>query len=399
MKVLYVWDADYPWDIRVDKICTTLAQRGWEVHLVCRNRARKQVYEEDGGLYIHRLPALKMNSELLNNLYGFPAFFSPIWLRCIKDVAVEYEVDVIIVRDLPLALTAVKVGRSVGKPVVFDMAECYPELIRLIWKYEPFRFLNIFVRNPFLADVIESKVLSKVDHTFVMIEESKERLVKRGVSNENITIVSNTPVNERFENAESTYPGVTDEHRGKMILLYVGLINFSRGLDTVLRGLRRYVELSNDVFLVVLGSGNASNQLKDMVSQLSLTRHVVFEGWVDNRAIPEYVASSSICLVPHHKCGHWDHTIPNKLFDYMAAGKPVLVSNVAPMERIVNRTHCGLVYRDPDPGDFAAQLARLRDGTFRDQLGGNGSRAVQAYYNWAQDSSRMIEALKGVTRR
>ena len=102
-----------------------------------------------------------------------------------------------------MAPAAIAMGKLNRVPVVLDMAESYPELIRLVWKYEPFKVANLFARNPYIVDVIENVVLKSVIHVFAMVEESRDRLIAKGVPRSKITIVSNTPVPGRFENANS----------------------------------------------------------------------------------------------------------------------------------------------------------------------------------------------------
>ena len=399
MKVLYLWDSDYPWDIRVEKTCETLLSNQWEVHLVCGNRKRRPVEETYEGIQIHRMPFLSKKLGIMNDILTFPVFFSPVWLKRIYQVCKSESIDIIIARDLPMALAAIAVGKMRGIPVILDMAECYPELIRLIWKFEPFRIQNIFVRNIAIVDLVERIVLRHIDHVFVMVEESRQRLLDKNFPDSKITIVSNTPIIQKFSTAEATYPGLLSAHRnGKLILLYVGLLNHSRGLDTVIESLAEYVRKDSNVYLVILGSGKAENFLKNLVKELELDEFVGFEGWVDNKRVPEYVASSDICLVPHHKCSHWDNTIPNKLFDYMATGKPVFVSNAEPTERIVHETECGLVYRDYDKSSFVTQLMKLRDKTVRNTLGNNGIRAINEFYNWNNDSSRMLSSMRRLVK-
>ena len=399
MKVLFVWDSDYPWDIRVEKVCATLVSNRWDVHLVCRNKLRKPVEGIYNGIHLHRLPFLSPKLGSLNNMFTFPAFFSPIWLFHINKIARQQNPDLIIVRDLPMALAAIIIAKIHNIPVILDMAEPYPEMIRLIWKFEPFKISNILVRNPFLADIIEKITLKYVDHIFVMVEESKNRLVSKGVSSDKITIVSNTPVLERFQEASATFPGTLDKHKGKLILLYVGLLNLSRGLDTVLESLSQFIKINDNFILVLLGTGNAVEHLKCMAKKLKIEKHVSFEGWVDNKLVPEYIASSDICLVPHHKCGHWDNTIPNKLFDYMAASKPFMVTNVDPMRRIVQQANCGLIYIDYDTESFTSKLLQLQDISYRKELGLNGIKAVREHYNWDNDSTVMLEGVKKVLKQ
>jgi len=106
--------------------------------------------------------------------------------------------DLIIVRDLPLAPLALVVARARGIPVVLDMAECYPEMLRARWKFGGATPVDALVRNPWLADILERATTRRVDHTLVMVEESRDRLLALGVSGDRVTIVSNTPVLSRL---------------------------------------------------------------------------------------------------------------------------------------------------------------------------------------------------------
>jgi glycosyltransferase involved in cell wall biosynthesis len=229
-----------------------------------------------------------------------------------------------------------------------------------------------------------------------MVEESKKRLLAKGVNDNKISIVSNTPVLERFQKARKTFPGTIKQHQGKLILLYVGFLNFSRGLDMVIKSLNHLKNINKDFFLVMLGTGTAEEYLNKLVVKLALDDYVAFEGWIDNKIVPEYISSSDICIVPHYKCNHWDNTIPNKLFDYMATGKPVLVSDVTPMKRIVKETNCGLVYENKNIASFVDQLKKLQDDNYRMVLGQNGMNAIKKFYNWNHDSQRMWESINKV---
>src|SRR4051812_3724988 len=105
MIICHIWDADYPWDVRVEKISDSLSKKH-EVHLVCRNTARRPRYERINGSTIHRLPCLPKLFGRMQRLVGFPAFFNPIWVYMIWQTVRTTNADMILVRDLPLALTA-----------------------------------------------------------------------------------------------------------------------------------------------------------------------------------------------------------------------------------------------------------------------------------------------------
>lgn len=394
MKVLFIFDSDYPWDIRVEKICDTLTANGCDVHLVCRNEKRCSPEDTYQGTKIHRIGLPKWIPQWLNSVVTFPVFFNPLWFFQIFRTIRRHGMQIVIVRDLPVALAAVAASRLCGVPVVLDMAECYPELLRAVWKFEPVKILNAFVRNPILADLIERITLHSVNHTLVVVEEARERLIQLGIDKVAISLVSNTPHPDRFAEAPASFPGSLEVQRGKFILMYVGFVNYSRGLDIIVQALSRFVEDTKRVHLVLVGSGNAVTHLKDLVRRLQLEAFVSFEGWVENSLIPKYIASADVCLIPHRKCTHWDNTIPNKLFDYMAASKPVLASDVTPMKRIVSQVQCGLIYKDDDPNDCFAQLLKLKDETFRKSLGDRGVQAVAECYNWGMDAPRLMRGLQ-----
>jgi glycosyltransferase involved in cell wall biosynthesis len=393
-SALFIWDSDYPWDIRVEKICDTLLTNRWDVHIVCRNESRHPPEDTYRGTKIHRIGLPDWIPKWINSMITFPAFFNPLWLFRILRAIRRYQIQIVIVRDLPMALAAVAVSRLCGIPVVLDMAECYPELLRAVWKFEPVRVVNALVRNPFLADLVEQITLRSVDHTLVVVEEAQERLIRMGLDKGLITIVGNTPRHDRFIEAVASFPGSLNSQRGKLILMYVGFVNYSRGLDIVISALSRFVEHTEQVQLVLVGGGNAVESLRHLVRQLRLEDFVSFEGWVDNSIVPNYIASADVCLIPHRKCTHWNNTIPNKLFDYMAAGRSVLASDVTPMKRIMSQVQCGLFYKDDDSNDCYAHLLRLTDKSFRESLGERGKRAVVGNYNWDVDSPRLLEGLQ-----
>lgn len=389
MKILFVYDGEYPWDIRVEKLCNSFLKHQHEVHMVCRNKARKLKNEIYNQINIHRISSLPAFFGKLNEAVTFPAFFSPFWLVEIYVQARNNKCELIIVRDLPMALAAVWVGKILQIPVVLDMAECYPEMLKCIREFEGFKFKNTFLRNPLLAYIVENRVMKKIDAVMVMVEESRARLLKKGVNINKIFIVSNTPEVEKFKEISCGY---TAENGIK--LLYVGLISRSRGIDVCISAVKKYIEITgNKIIFNIAGTGGDSTRLHKIASDLGIEDKVNFLGWIENENVPELISKNNVCVVPHRRCTHWDNTIPNKLFDYMAAARPVLVSDVLPMRRIVSETKSGLIFRDADIDDFVAKLICLSDPKARDEFGNNGASAVVHKYNWHNEETEIVKIL------
>ena len=395
MIICHIWDADYPWDVRVEKICNSLIRKH-EVHLVCRNSLRRPRYERLGKLHVHRLPCLPPYTGKLNNLIGFPAFFNPLWLYAIWRTVRRTRANLILVRDLPLALTAVAVGRLAQIPVVLDMAENYPALISDLWGRRQFSVVNLFVRNPALVSIVEQVSLKFCDHILVVIEESRDRLVARGALPSKISLVRNTPTVERLVETERSLDKVVVRDRDSLILVYLGLLEWPRGIETAIRAIATVRTRNPNVRLLIVGAGRDEREFRVLVEQMNLQEHVQFLGWLDYGAAIRVIDESDIGLVPHHATESWNTTIPNKLFDYMSKGKPVIVSNAKPVERIVREEQCGVVFHEKDPEDLARAVVSLEPHAVRNAMGLRGRKAIRERYNWAVDEESLYRALERV---
>jgi len=392
MRIGVVFDGDYPWDIRVWKVATCLVDHGHEVHLVCRNIARRPEEEAVEGVRVHRLRPLA--SARLNALVSFPAFLNPAWIGRIAEVVRAHDIEALIVRDLPLALAAVAVGRRHGVPVLLDMAENYPAMLRDMRRFERFRLQNVLVRNPLLAGFVERIALRLVDHVVVVIEEARDRLLKAGFRADRISIVRNTPKIEltRFPTAWGT-PACDAT---KLTVVFVG------GLDLAMRGLEEALEMfaaairrAPELRMTIIGDGLWKGNFEAQARTLGIGECVEFAGRLEYQRALFEVQRADIGLIPHRVTAHANSTIPNKLFEYMLLGKPVLATDVAPIRRVLNEAECGVVYRTREEG--VETLIRLRDTTLRRRLGENGRRAVLDRYRWDHDGARLVQAVARLT--
>src|SRR2546422_366231 len=327
LKVCYVYHDQYPWDVRVEKILHSLAGAGIETFLVSRNRSgfprREDIHEL---IHIHRLP--RGFGRIDRAIMNFPAFFSPFWIKELCSTVRRFDIDLILVRDLPLAPTACLVGKFLGRPVFMDMAEDYPAMIQDTWTYRGPHFLDYLIRNPRVLAILERIVVRSLDGCFVVSQESQQRVQRlMGSATLPVWVIGNTPP---APSTDKPLPHPLrdrlDAHGG-LKLLYVGGLEEARGLDTVLKALQLIVPKLKDILLVVVGEGTAGHTLKLLVRELGIERNVIFAGFIDHEHVPSIIEGADIGLVPHYVTKHTNSTIPNKFFDYMAQGKPVLVSN------------------------------------------------------------------------
>lgn len=391
MKVGILWQVVYPWDIRMEKIIKVLVNDGHEVHLVSKGKEGLPVFEREGGQTIHRLRIEPIRGlGTLTRLLGAPLPINPYWyfkaLRAFREAGVEC----LVVRDLPLALLAGILGRRLKIPVFFDMAENYPAALVAYNKsiYKPFLF-----GNGWLPKQYEKLSLRYMEHVFVVAEEQIERLAGVGMDRSRISAVMNTPDVEYYRDCVRRQSAEPVEV-GRENLLYIGKVDAHRGVDLLLRAMPTISNRHPKAVLHIAGDGTEKKALEALAVALGVADHVVFHGWVSFEMVPGLISRSTVCFIPHLRSEHTETTIPNKIFDYMAFAKPVVVSDCAPLARIVGETRCGRVFRSGDPEDLGRQvLAILADPNLQ-SLGANGARAVAERYNWQRDAAVFLARLK-----
>jgi glycosyltransferase involved in cell wall biosynthesis len=388
---MHIWYADYPWDVRVQKVIVGLQQRGWLVDVVARNKRNLADHETVDGAVIHRLHSIRFLGRSLNGLLSFPAFLNPRWIWHIWRVARQTKPNVILVRDLPLAPAAIWVGRLLRVPVVLDMAEDYPGLLRALWETKVAKPLDLLVRNPAFASLVERWVLRRIDGVICVIEESAARVRSLGVAEPKITVVRNTPMTIEVPSNLRNNQGAGEA----LLIAYLGLIERHRGVHDLIRAVAECRRRNWPVGLVVVGDGVGLPEIRALATELNvLGRGVELLGRLENRSALEVISKADVGAIPHVPCAAWNTTIPNKLFDYMSLGLPVLASDVTPVQRIVIQEGCGVCYRSGDIMDLVSKIEELRSRSARTRMAAAGVAAVSERYNWIQDSERLDAALR-----
>jgi glycosyltransferase involved in cell wall biosynthesis len=399
LSICKIWDADYPWDIRVEKVSTSLVEAGHTVHLVCRNAARRPRHEAQGRFAIHRLPVIPQVLGPAHALCNFPQPVNPVWAHAIWRVVHDVKADLILVRDLPLAIPAALIGRRLRLPVVLDMAEHYAGMLRDRLRYTPISLLGRLARRPALARLVERMALRLVDRVIVVVEESRDRLLAEGVAADRITIVSNTPRLDQWEAAGPRLPAAKGHEVDDLCLLYLGNLDGSRGIDTVIRAVQAIATRGRRIAFRVIGGGPSFESLRRLARDLGVADRVHIEGRLPYARVRSLMAQADVGVIPHYATEAWNSTMPNKLFDYMLTGLPVLVSDARPTARIVRAERCGEVFRDRNVDDVVRCLLTFGDRALRSDMGHRGRRAVQRRFHWDVDARYLVDAIEATARR
>ena len=423
MHVCMLLGGTYPPDIRVEKEARALLAAEHEVTLFCHGGKEDLRYEAVDGVGVIRLrraDPVQRVVGLASGLTNLAVGVYPQWIRTL-DRALRGGADAIHVHDLPLVRTALVASASRNVPVIADLHENYPEALRQWRRRQNDGSLGERLRwglertgmSVSRLKRLERSCVAHADHVLTVCEEGKHHYVRDcGANPTEVSVIRNTVDLDRFDpylpgrdarsgsedGGDARPPGLSAFDESDFLATYVGRLGAHRGLETVLDALAR-LETSTTVpaRLVIVGPDDSENAdvLREHARRLGVADRLSFTGWVEFEDVPRYMAASDACLVPHAATPHTETTVPHKLFQYMAASRPVLATDVAPLQRIVEGAEAGLVTPAGDGEAMAEAIATLsRDPERADRLGRNGRRAVEERFDWARDA----EALRGIYR-
>ena len=378
-----VLESEFPPDVRVENEILALSEAGHEVHLACSTRKNRPQKELFGKAVIHRKTITPFIYKSSVGCLKFPFYFN-FWRSFIFNLIANEKFDAIHIHDLPLSKVGVEVKRRFNIPLIIDLHENWPALIKTAPHIQTFPGRLLSSNRQWIE--YERKMLPGADSIITVIEEAADRVIRLGIEPGKIYMVSNT-IN--FENLSIIVKKI---ETGAFTIFYGGAINRHRGLQIALKAIKICIGKNIDVRLWIVGDGSFRKQLEELSDTLNIKSHVHFFGQKPFHEMLEILAESDVAIIPHLRTDNNDASSPNKLYQYMYLNKPIISSDCTSLKRIINETHTGFIYKNDSFDDLAVLLQKLyNDRNLLNDLEGNGRRAVVEKYNWNTDSKRLVE--------
>jgi glycosyltransferase involved in cell wall biosynthesis len=386
MKILMILDREFPFDLRVENEIEALQYKGHEIHLACFTRKNRRSVEKTGDLTIHRAPISDFIYKSSVGALTFSFYFN-FWRKFLYQILKREKFDVIHVHDLPLVRVGIELKNKYNIPLVADLHENWPAYLRISQHTQSIMGKILSPNKKWIS--YEREILQNVDRIIVVVKEAMNRLVKLNLNEEKIYIVSNTFNIKHFKIK------IPRRSSGEIVLFYAGGITYHRGIQTVIKALSLTKHSVPNIRFWILGEGSYQLELIKLSKQMELDEYIIFYGWQPYEKMIEFLAKADFAVIPHLKSEHTDSTIPNKLFQYMYAEKPVITSNCGPIERIICETNSGYVYTADKYTELADILASLSKEKSK-ELGRNGKLWVKKKYNWGNDSRVLINVYENL---
>ena len=391
MKILMVLSSKtFPPDGRVEREARDLIKDNHQVYMMARrgeNQAKAECYNN---INVIRVPLPFQGKKAVSDLIYFFLQRYVIFFH-IVNACKKNGIDVLHVHDLPYALATVLAAKVLKIPVVFDMHEYYAVMLKMSFearsyrKFKPFAFILLW-----LLKIEEKYACKNASKVILVADEHIERILFLGVKRNNIMIVTNTEDIDHFSNL-SDDPAILTKYQNEFIILYVGGFSPHRGLDTAIDAMPNVLKQIPNARLLLVGDGNNRKELEELVKDQDLKACITFTGFQKFEKLPSYIKICDIGLIPHISTPHIETTMPNKIFQFMMLGKPVIVSSTKPMMRIVEETKCGWIFKERDSDDLARAIIEAKESSQIEILGKNGKAAVEKKYNWQKTVEPLLE--------
>ena len=385
-----ILDNTFPPDPRVENEATSLLKQGHQVFLYCLDYTYNQPENEKiGGISVYRRKLSKLFFSLSALAYTIPVYHFYL-KKSISRFITNHKIEAIHVHDMQIARSVFSINKKFNLPIILDLHENRPEIMKYYAHVNS--ILGRLLIHASQWKKYEYKYIKAAHKVIVVTEEAKQYYVNEvQVDEDKIFIVPNS-VRKEFYTNYKLKQDIIDQYTNHFTILYIGETGLRRGLVTIIKSLKYLIPKIPNIKLVIVGQAKTDYVLKNLVNKLGYENYVELTGWKNFNLFPSYISSSDLGICPIHKNLHHETTYPNKIFQYLAFGKPIVVSDCKAQKNIVERHNCGLVFKDQNVKNFADKVITLyRDKKLYQKLSNNAKKAINEKLNWEETSKDLIK--------
>lgn len=375
-EVLPIDDATRP--MRTGMLAKALVERGHEILWWSSTFSHQQhrLREAEGDVIL----SARFSLRLLNagtyrrNLSWQRYRHDEVFSRRFREEAGRYPPPDVIVCCLPInsvAEQAIEYALPKGIPVVIDIRDLWPD----VWLERTPAIARPVVRVMLGRKYRRTKSLLRRASSIVAVSNHYLQwgasLGERGAQERDAVFYIGYSASDPPETPSERIRDLRERLLGQLVVVFVGSFSDSFNLELILDAARVFQNsTSKNVHFVLAGDGG---QFREIASKAAALSNVTVTGWLSGGEARALLAVSDVALAPYRLV----HTVPNKLFEYMAAGLPIVSSLRGEAEELLEEGGVGLTYEVDDMSGFCDQLSLLiGDPDLRRQ---KGIRALEMY--------------------
>jgi glycosyltransferase involved in cell wall biosynthesis len=363
---------------------------------IAKNPLGKMGGEQEGGgvRVLHTYTYQALHKSFVHRVFSFFSFMASSFFAGLR----VKKVDLVWGTSPPIfqGVTAWLLARLKGVPLLFEVRDLWPA----------FAIAVGVLKNPLLIKMslwLERFLYRHADRVMVNSPGYMAHVSQLGARQ--VELVPNGADPQMFDPADqgSAFRSANRlEH--KFVLLYAGAHGMSNDLGVVLQAakLLQGADTSQKIMIVFLGDGKEKPALQQQTVEMQLT-NVLFLPPVPKSGMAAALAGADACLAILKPIEEYKTTYPNKVFDYMAAGRPVTLAIDGVIREVVESAGCGIFVQPGDPSALAQAIQALAADPARSrQMGLAGRRYLEEHFSRsavAEKLARLMEEMVAVSRK
>lgn len=399
MRILHVLDHSIPlhsgYTFRTASILREQRALGWDTfHITSPKQGATEAAEETvDGLHFYRTAG---GTGLMADLpVGREVALMKALGQRLEQVAHIVEPDIIHAHSPVLnALPALKVGRKLGIPVVYE--------IRAFWEDAAVDHgtTNQGSLRYRATRSLETRAIQRADHVFTICEGLRADIVARGVASSKVTVIPNAVNVESFQLASPPDQALLAKLglNGSTVIGFIGSFYGYEGLDLLLAALPQLLQDRPDIKVLLVGGGPQEANLRQQAQQLGVADKVVFAGRVPHHEVAKYYDLIQVLAYPRHPMRLTELVTPLKPLEAMAQGQLFVASDVGGHKELVQHNQTGVLFRAGSADALAQSLLGLLDNpSLWPVLRANGREFVENVRNWKNSVSNYVGPYAALT--
>ena len=354
-------------DQRVNKSCLTLQKMGYEVLLVGRKQ-RKSPPMDERPYGTKRMKLLFEKGPLFYAEYNIRLFFFLLF----------HKAQLLLSNDLDTALPNYFISKLKGIKMIYDSHEYFTETPELV--HRP-RVQRVWKR-------IEGFVVPKLKEMITVCDSIAELFEEKyGVK---CHVVRNIPPRAALPPKEEKTKLRLPEDKHLLVLQGSG-INIQRGAEELVEAMR-YLD---DCYLMVIGGGDVLPTLKKMVAEFQLDDRILFLPRMPYQQMMVYTQLAELGFVLDKDTNlNYRFCLPNKLFDFIQAGVPIVASHLIEIEKIIKKYDIGLFIPNHAPKSIAETIRKGLDDAAARAVWQKGLTQAAEDLCWENEQQTLMEIYK-----
>lgn len=376
MNILYIHQyfktPQEPGGTRSYWIAKELIKRGHKVTIIT---ATNTSINEPGKFNIEGIEVIYVNNSYSNyfsklkKIWVFIKFVS----LSMKEALKLKDIDIVYATSTPLTvgLVALLLRHIKGWRYIFEVRDLWPEFPIQIGA----------IKNGLLIKLLKSlerRIYRRSEHIVALSPGMREGVIATGIPDDKCTIVPNMSKPDKFYPREVSKDIIKQFNINidKFNVIHFGSMGVANGLDYIINAANELTKWGDkSIHFIFLGDGAMLPKLMQMVEEYGLS-NVDFLGKHKMDIVSEIVNCCNISITTFKNLPILYTNSPNKLFDSLSAGKPIIVNSAGWTKELCEKEHCGF-YVDPEkPEDLATKLLEIRDKSNLLKMWGENSRRL-----------------------